>query len=308
MTTNSNKRRSGASLVPSLLNERHRSALLLLAPALILFFALILYPLFNTVWSSFYQYSLTSKTRSFVGLENYRTLFGDDIFWLALKNNIFILIGSVTVQVGLGLVLAAMLERGIKWGTVFFRTVIFAPMVMSVVAVGLLWQLIYHPSLGILSKGFHLISLPVPSEGFLGDPNTVILAIIGAASWQYTGFIMVMLLAGMQGIPRELYEAAKIDGATEAQSFWAITIPGIRNVLLVATLITMIGAFKIFDIVYVLTGGGPANASQVLGTYLFENAFTLGRAGYANAIAVVLLIFALALGVLQLRFSRGGRK
>lgn len=305
MSMGTSKRRVNAPLASRFMDERHLSALILLAPALIFFFALILYPLVNTIVSSAYQYSLTSQERLFVGLENYRTLLSDPVFWLALKNNVIILVGSVVTQVGLGLIFAAILERGIKRGSVFFRTIIFAPMVMSVVAVGLLWQLIYHPSLGILSDFLRLLGLPVPSQGFLGDPDIVVYSIIGAAAWQYTGFIMVMLLAAMQSIPREHYEAATIDGASEPQSFWYITIPGIRNVLIVATLITMISAFKVFDIVYVLTGGGPANASQVLATYLFENAFTLGRAGYANALAVVLLLFAVILGTMQLRFSRG---
>ena len=280
------------------------SALLMLAPALLVFLTLVVYPLSNTIWLSFFDYGLTNPVRRFIGLGNYFELSRDSIFWLSLKNNAIILVGSVVVQVGLGLVLAAVLNRGIRQGSTLFRTVIFAPMVMSVIAVGLLWQLIYNPSIGILSKALQFVGLPVPSQGWLGDPDIVVYSILAVACWQYTGFMMVLLLAGMQAIPAELFDAAKIDGANEAQSFLYITVPGIRNVLIVAVLITMIGAFKVFDIVYILTLGGPADASQVLGLYLFQNAFTLNRAGYANAIAVVLLLFTLVLGLLQLRFSR----
>lgn len=283
---------------------RDSSAFLLLAPALIIFVTLVVYPLLNTVWLSLFDYGLTNPVRRFVGFANYLELGRDGVFWLSLKNNIIILLGSVIIQVGLGLVFAAVLERGIKHGVVIFRTILFAPMVMSVVAVGLLWQLIYNPSIGILSKVVTAVGLTPPRQGWLGDPDVVVYAILGVACWQYTGFMMVLLLAGMQSVAAELYDAATIDGANDVQSFWYITLPGIRNVLIVAVLITMIGAFKVFDIVYVLTLGGPANASQVLGTYLFQNAFTFNRAGYANAIAVVLLLFTLILGLLQLRFSR----
>ena len=276
----------------------------MLAPALLVFLGLVVYPLMSTLWLSFFDYGLTNPVRRFVGLGNYLELTRDRVFWRALENNVIILVGSVVVQVGLGLVLAAALDRGVRRGATLFRTVIFAPMVMSVIAVGLLWQLIYNPSIGILSKTLQGVGLPVPAQGWLGDPDIVVYSILAVACWQYTGFMMVLLLAGMQSIPAELYGAAKIDGANELQTLLYITVPGIRNVLIVATLITMIGAFKVFDVVYILTLGGPADASQVLGLYLFQNAFTLNRAGYANAIAVVLLLFTLLLGLLQLRFSR----
>ena len=281
------------------------SALLMLSPALLVFLGLVVYPLLSTLWLSFFDYGLTNPVRRFVGLGNYFELTRDPVFWRALENNVIILIGSVIVQVGLGLVLAAILDRGIRRGATLFRTIIFAPMVMSVIAVGLLWQLIYNPSIGILSKALQLVNIPVPTQGWLGDPDIVIYSILAVACWQYTGFMMVLLLAGMQAVPAELYDAAKMDGASEAQSFLYITVPGIRNVLIVAVLITMIGAFKVFDVVYILTLGGPADSSQVLGLYLFQSAFTLNRAGYANAIAAVLLVFTLVLGLLQLRFSRG---
>lgn len=279
----------------------------MVAPAILLFVVLVVYPLGNTLVFSLFDYSLTSSTKTFIGLQSYFELFYDHVFWRALTNNLVILVGSVVVQVGIGLILAAVLNRGVKHGSALFQMIIFAPMVMSVVAVGLLWQLIYDPSIGILNQVFQTLNLPTPTLGWLGDPNLAIFSILIAACWQYTGFMMVLLLAGMQAVPKELYEAATLDGANEAQSFFHITIPGIRNTLIVAVLITMIGAFKAFDIVYVLTRGGPANATQVLGTYLFQNAFTLNRAGYSNAIAIVLLVFAILLGFIQLRFSRGTR-
>ena len=184
-----------------------------------------------------------------------------------------------------------------------FPHLVFAPMVMSSVAVGILWQIVFNPSIGLIDPVLNFLKLPTPSLGWLGDPKLAIYSILFVACWQYTGFMMVILLAGMQSVPSELYEAATLDGATETQSFFYITIPVMRNVIVAAVLITMIGSFKAFDLVYVLTLGGPANASEVLGTYLYKNAFNLNRMGYASTIAVVLLVFTVLLSLAQLRFQ-----
>jgi raffinose/stachyose/melibiose transport system permease protein len=277
---------------------------LMLAPALILFALFIAYPLVNTVISSLYDYGLTSSNRRFVGVQNFLELLGDPVFWICFRNNLIILIGSVVFQVGGGLVLAAIFNRGLgrRWSTLA-QTVVFVPMVMSSVAVGILWQLVFNPSIGVVDALLNLLRLPPPMLGWLGDPTLAIFSILFVACWQYTGFMMVILLAGMQAVPAELYEAAKLDGASEVQSFFWITIPVIRNVTIAAVLITMIGSFKAFDLVYVLTLGGPAHASEVLGTYLYKNAFNLNRMGYASAIAVVLLAFTVTLSLVQLRLQ-----
>lgn len=283
---------------------------LLSLPAFLIFAGFVLWPMVLTIYDSGFSFALAGSDRRFVGLENYRIMLGDNGFWLALRNNVFILVGSVVFQVGMGTIIAAILDRGIKRGQVMLRTIVFAPMVMSMVAVSLLWSMIYHPIFGLVPEITSAIGIPLPSAGILGDPNTVNWAILAVSCWQYTGFIMVIMLAGMQAVPEELYQAARLDGARGVRAFFHITLPGVRNVLIVATLITMIGAFKVFDLVYVLTGGGPGNASQVLGTYIYENAFTLGRMGYASALAVVLMAMAVALGIVQLRASRssvGGR-
>ena len=275
-------------------------------PAFILFAVFVLYPVVLTVISSFQDFSLSSETREFVGLRNYAEMLGDPTFWRSLWNNIFILVGSVVVQVTLGTLIAAVLDRAINRFGGVFRTLIFAPMVMSMVAVSLLWSMIYHPVFGMATKAGDALGLPPSELGILGDPSTVMWAILGVACWQYTGFIMVIVFAGMQSIPEDLYQAAKLDGAGPVSRFFAITLPGIRNVIVVSVLLTAIGAFKVFDLIYVLTAGGPGNASEVLGTYIYDASFTLERMGYASAIAVVLLAIAIALGLIQLRASRGG--
>ena len=149
---------------------------------------------------------------------------------------------------------------------------------MSAVAVGILWQLIYDPTVGLANRFVALFGIRPPSQGWLGDPNLAIFSILVVACWQYTGYVMVIVLAGMQSVSPELYEAAALDGAGEVRKFISVTIPSIRNVIIAVILITMIGAIKVFDLVYILTRGGPANASQVMSTYIYYNAFTVNRA------------------------------
>jgi ABC-type sugar transport system permease subunit len=246
---------------------------------------------------------LTDARIRFIGLNNFFELAEDPVFWRSIRNNFIILAVSVLVQVGLGVILAALIDRGARWGRSIYRTLNFAPVVMSAVAVGILWQLIYDPTVGLANRVVKFFGASPPSQGWLGDPNIVIFSILVVACWQYTGYVMVIVLAGMQSVAQELYEAAGLDGANEVQKFISVTIPSIRNVIIAVILITMIGAVKVFDLIYILTRGGPANASQVMGTYIYYNAFTVNRAGYASAISVVLLAIALVLGFMQLRLS-----
>ena len=281
-----------------------RLYLLMLSPALGLFTIFILIPVALTIVGSFFAFGLTSPTWTFAGFDNYIRAFHDPVFWLALRNNLIIVFGSIVTQIGLGTILAALLDRGIRRGSTFFRTLIFAPMVISSVAVGLIWLMIFDPNIGPLNTIIKSVGLTPPMLGWLGDPNLAIWMFLVVAAWQYTGFMMVLVLAGLQGVPQEIYQAAALDGARGVRAFFHITLPSIRNILIVAVLITSIGAFKVFDLIYVTTRGGPANATQVLGTYIYLQAFNIGNMGYADAIAVFLLIIAVILGWLQLKYSR----
>lgn len=226
------------------------------------------------------------------------------MFWTSLRNNAIIVVGSVVLQVGFGTILAAILDRGLPRAATVFRTIIFAPMVVSTVAVALIWLVILDPNIGSLNAVVRGIGLTPPPLGWLGDPGVAMWVLLIIAAWQYTGFMMVLILAGLQGIPKDLYEAASLDGAIGLKAFWYITLPSVRNVLIVAVLITTIGGFKVFDLVFATTGGGPANSTQVLGTYAYLQAFTLQNMGYANTISVVLLVIAVVLGWMQLKTSR----
>lgn len=280
------------------------TATAMMAPALILIGVFILIPAVVAVIGSFFDFSMTSANWTYVGGANYRRAVTDPLFWLAISNNVFIVVGSVISQVGGGAILAAILDRGIRRGNVVYRTIIFMPVVISSIAVAFVWMLILDPNVGPLNAVVKALGLPTPRLGWLGDPSISLWMLLLIAAWQNVGFQMMLILAGLQAIPKEHYEAASLDGARGLKAFWYITLPGIRNVLVLATLITVIGGFKVFDLVFVTTGGGPANATQVLGTYTYTQAFAFGNMGYANAMAVVLLVTAVLLGWLQVRLSR----
>ena len=289
---------------PGILSRRDaRLGYVLVAPVVICLLLLVVYPFIFAVWISFTD-RMIGRPGQFVGLANYAKAASDPVFWTALRNNLIIVVGSVVIQVGFGTILAAILDRGLPRGATIFRTIIFAPMVVSTVAVALIWLIILDPNIGSLNALVRSVGLTPPSLGWLGDPNVAIWMILLIAAWQYTGFMMVLILAGLQGIPKDLYEAAALDGARGVKAFWYITLPSIRNVLIVAGLITTIGGFKVFDLVFATTGGGPANTTQVLGTYAYMQAFTLQNMGYANAVSVVLLVIAVILGWMQLKISR----
>jgi ABC-type sugar transport system permease subunit len=276
----------------------------MLAPALLLLGIFVFVPVVLVVLGSLHDFSLTSPRWTFVGFDNYSRAFSDPVFWTALRNNLIIVVGSVILQVGMGTILAAILDRGIAVGRTLMRTIIFAPMVISSVAVGLIWSIILDPNVGPMNAAVRTVGIEPPRLGWLGDPTISIWVVLGIAAWQYTGFMMVLILAGLQSVPKELYQAAALDGATGLRAFWHITLPSIRNVLIVAVLITTVGGFKVFDLIFVTTGGGPANATQVLGTYIYLQAFNIGAVGYADAISVVLLAIAVVLGWMQLKASR----
>lgn len=275
------------------------------APALIFLLLLLGYPLVSTVVNSFFSYDFVSPEKTFVGFGNFIQLLQDPVFHIAATNALLFLVFSVIVQIPVGLVLAALLDRGVgRTASTVFRTIIFAPMVLSIVAVGLLWQLILDPFAGFASFVTKAIGLTPPIAGWLGDPHLTIYVIMFIAFWQYIGFCTILLLAGAQRIDASIYEAATLDGAGPVQSFLFITVPLLRNTIIVVALLSMIGALRVFDFVYVLTGGGPGDATQVPATMIYKEAFFLGHMGYANAISVLLLVVTVGLGFLQLRYSR----
>jgi raffinose/stachyose/melibiose transport system permease protein len=282
------------------------STLLWVAPALVLLVVFVYYPVVDNVRLSLYRWNAFSPTEVWVGLDNYATLLNDPIFWSSLFNNIAYAVVSVIFQVGGGLILAAILEelvRGRLQG--LFRTIYFIPAVLSLTITGLLFQFMYNPQIGLVNGLLDVLGLDAWKHSWLGESATAIWAIIAMSQWQSVGYVMVLFIVAMQRIPRELYEAAYIDGASRTRAFRSITLPLVREMTLLAMIITISGAFLVFNEVQVMTGGGPNNASHTLGTWLYKSAFFNDKMGYAAAIAVVIFMITLVTSVVQLLLNRG---
>jgi multiple sugar transport system permease protein len=275
----------------------------MLLPAVLAFGAWVVYPILDTVRLSFESWSAVHQVRVAVGLGNYGELLRDPRFGLALRNNGLFIALSLAVQLPVALALALGIGSTLRRHQML-RTLVFAPFVLPVVAVGLVWRLIYEPNLGALNALLESWGRGHWAQGWLGESDLAIYAVVAVSCWRYVGFHMMILLAGLQAIPDDLYEAARLDGASNWQTFVHVTLPGLRRVLLVDALLITVGSVKIFDLVKVLTDGGPGYASEVLATLMYRLAFVEDRMGYSAAIAVVMLIVTLLFTVVYLRLTK----
>ena len=276
-----------------------------IAPAVLLIVVFVYNPLVQNVILSTFEWSGISRDKVFVGLENYRYLFEYDVFWTAFKNNMWYAVISLVFQVGLALVLAAVLEeKFFRKFQPFLTTVYFLPSVLSVTVVGFLWGYIYNPGFGLLNQFLRLIGLASWAQPWLANSRMAMCSIIAVSQWQYTGYCMVFFLIAIQNIPQERYEAAGVDGAGPLAKFLHITLPGVKEMLLVVSIFTINGAFRVFNIVEVMTQGGPNNSTQVLGSLLYQEAFWYDRMGLASAISTVIFAITLAITIFQLKTSR----
>ncbi len=282
---------------------------LFLLPALAIMVVFIYQPVVQNFRFSLYSWSAIERVEDwrYVGFDNYSRVFGDDIFYTSIVNNFWYAVISVAFQVCFSLVLAAMLESKLmpRFVSAFFRTVLFLPSILAITIVGITWQLMYNPLTGLINQALTQIGLETWTRTWLGDESTAIFAIIGVSQWQWTGYIMILFIVAIQAISEDLYEAARIDGANGIQQFLHITVPGVRQTFLVMTTITVIGAFRVFDIVWVMTAGGPNHASEVLGNYLYRVGFRNDEMGYASALATVIFVITFVLSFLQLKLGGG---
>ncbi len=280
------------------------SMLLWVAPAVLLLIVFVYYPVVENLRLSLFRWSAFSK-EVFVGLDNYNTMAADPVFWSSLFNNVAYAVVSVVFQVFGGLVLAAILEeivRGRLRG--IFRTIYFIPAVLSLTVTGLLFTFIYNPQIGLVNGFLDLVGLEQFQHSWLGESATAIWSIIAMSQWQSVGYVMVLFIVAMQRIPRELYEAAYIDGASRIQAFRRITVPLVREMTLLATIITIAGAFLVMNEVWVMTAGGPNNASHTLASWMYKSAFFNDQMGYAAALAVVIFFITMVASIVQLFLNR----
>ena len=269
------------------------------APSLIGFLVFYVYPTVRGLWLSFTDWNLLSAAH-FVGLRNYRELLDDPIFRNAVKVTIEYVGINIVTQTVVALALAALMERLTR--SVAIRGVLLLPWLVPNVTIALLFLFLLDPAAGVAD---HLLqSLGIARQGFFGDSHQSIPTIALVNTWRHMGYTALLLFAGMQTIPRTLYEAAKVDGASEWTIFWRITMPLLRPVFALVMTVSVIGSFQIFDTVSVTTQGGPGNASRVLYYYIYEQAFTRFNMGYASAMAVVLFAGLIAFTFTQLRLLR----
>lgn len=242
----------------SLVSRKRFIPYLFLAPALI-FLLFVYIPIIENVFFSLCEWSSFQPEKTFIGLKNYIDLFHDPVFFTALRNNVLYAVISLICQVGGGLILAAVLEDRLvrKWSP-FFRTVFFLPVVISMTVIALLFDFIYNPEIGLLNQLLEAVGLDELTRAWLGDENTAMLSVIFVSQWQSVGYIAMLYIVSIQSIPAELYESAQLDGAGKIQQFFHITVPQTKEMSFVAVVMTLTGAFTVFNEPYILTGGGRA--------------------------------------------------
>ena len=274
---------------------------LFVLPVVLFILAFIAYPLIQSLLLSFYQWDGIGPWE-FVGLNNYvRMLSKDRYFWTALINSFKYSIGASLGLLVVGFVLAAIIDLRVRFWRLY-RFVFFLPITVSTAVVALLWLRIVD-SYGVLNTLFEIVHLEALQQDWLADPNLALSVIIGIVIWQHSGFPMVIFLAAMQAIDEDIYEAAEIDGATTIRRIVAITIPILKNAFSIIALLLLISTFKVFDIIWIMTRGGPAGATEVLGTHLYQTGIWSNRYGYSSVIAIVILAVSLILSVFYTRIS-----
>jgi ABC-type sugar transport system permease subunit len=272
--------------------------------ALVALFFLV--PLVSAVYFSLVDFHGFEADPPFVGLANFVELANDPAVWPALMNNIIWIIVGTAAPLVIGLIVAVMLWN-VRRGSTFYRLAFFLPYILPAAAIGVVWSWIYDPIRGWLNLVLTTVGLGGLATGWLGNPDTALGAVLVTAVWTSTGFVVVIFLAALRNVDVELIDAATIDGANSAQRLWNVILPQIMPVFLMVTTITLIGGFAVFDLVFVMTGGGPAGATEVLGTYAYSSAFQLNRMSYGTALALVITLlaipFTIGLNRLQRRLS-----
>jgi len=275
---------------------RHVYGWLLLTPAAILLIAFTHYPALATLADSFFSTSTAVRPSRFVGLDNYASLAADPVFWQVLKNNFWFALGTIPTSIALALLMALWVNSRLP-GRALARLAYFTPTVLPMIAVANLWLFFYTPQIGLLDQVTALFG--APSHNWLGNPDTVMGCLVAMTIWKEAGFFMIFYLAALQTLPPELAEAARIEGASRSYFFWRVTFPLLMPTTLFVLVNATINSFKLVDHLFILTKGGPDNASNLLLYYIYQVAFSFFDTAYAATLTVVLLFILAAFAVLQ---------
>ncbi|MGO2930895.1 carbohydrate ABC transporter permease [Microbacterium sp. KRD172] len=274
-------------------------------PALVVLGVFVYLPLVQNLVFSTQEWDIYSGASEFVGLKNYEKLAHDPVFWTSLGNNILYAVLSIVFQVGGALVLAAMIEslRSTRWRQAL-RAIYFVPSAVSLTVAGLLFYFIYEPNLGLLNHALDAVGLDALTQPWLGQESTAMVSIIAMSQWQGFGYCTLLFAVAIQRVPTELYEAAALDGIGAVRRFFHVTVPLVREMTGLMVIVTVSGAFQVFNEVMVMTTGGPNNSTQVLATWLYRSGFVRNDFGYAAAIATVIFFVTLVIALGQLWYTR----
>lgn len=267
---------------------------LYLLPGILIYAFVVLVPLVMAFRYSLYDWSGGPKM-DFVGLKNFARLMGDQVFWKAFSNNVFIIIFSVIGQVGIAFGISVLLTRTWVKMKQFHRVIIFIPNVLAAVVIGFLWSMVYSQEFGLLNFLLSNVGLESWIRPWLDDPKIVMGSVTIPLVWQFIGFYLIIFMAAMQNIPDELYEAAEIDGASGWEQTLHITLPMLKNTFRIAIMLCIAGNMKVFDHIFVMTGGGPGNSSTVMAQYAYDVSFNNFELGYGSAVSVGMLVLSLGL-------------
>lgn len=275
------------------------SLVITLLPALLLYTSFVIVPIFWSAYYGFFDWSGISES-TFVGLDNYKEVVTDPIFWRAFKNNLIIVAASVFGQIPIALGFALLLRRNSLFQR-FVRSAIFFPMVVSTVVVGLIWGYIYHPQFGIVNTVLNAVGLESWTRAWLADPAVNMYAVSIPIIWNYIGPYLIIFIAAVQNIPSEIEEAANLDGATGHKKLFHITLPMVWTTVMICVVLAISGSLKAFDQIYIMTGGGPAQSTELLATYMYNNTFVIFRYGYGSAVSTMIIVLSLLIiGLSQL--------
>ncbi|MCY4021493.1 MAG: sugar ABC transporter permease [Chloroflexi bacterium] len=273
-------------------------------PALTVYGIFKLYPLVSGLQMSLLRWDGIEEPR-YIGLRNFEKILSDEMTLTVLMNNVHYAVGTVVGKIVLSLILAILLHQALK-GRTFYRTSLFMPVVMSFVVVGVLWSWLFNPQFGLINSFLRGLGLDFLVQDWLGDAAVALNSLILVDIWKWYGFHMVIFLAGLQSIPDELYEAARIDGASVWQQFLHVTLPMLQPVMIVNVTISLMGAFNVFDIPFIMTAGGPANATNVMALHIYIRGFKFYRFGYSAALSYVLLVIVTLVAAIQLKLMTSG--
>ncbi len=263
-------------------------------PAILTYVIFVIYPIFRSFGYGFYEWNGLSDPK-YIGLRNFLEILQDPVFWKSFRNNILVVLVSVFGQLPIGLVLAVLLHRSFK-GSGAYRSIFFIPMILSTVVVALLWSSLLNPQVGVVNHFLKRVGMGFLALNWLGDMRTAMPIVCGVIIWQFTGLYMVIFLSALQNIPKEIHEACSLDGVSERSKLIHVTLPLLWPTVMASVVLCIAGSMRSFDLVFVMTEGGPAHATELMATYMYSKTFAVYKYGYGSAISMV--IFLLSFGMI----------